>query len=212
MSAASDKMIEMISSTSAHLVDRSEDAIFELVWVIKRSILSFPVHITKRKVQSVIDSAVLHWTTWLMVFPRNAGFGRCYLVSTRHEILSNIDRNLTGTRLRLRKNRNKINPARVRIPFQLYCCRLSLKQQKVLLSQSDAPTFNLTKASCWRFTKRTIAQARIHTGFHPFTEIGRIFHNKYIFSNKNAFQVEIWKMLDSPCLTSTTIWELILVK
>ena len=33
---------------------------------------------------------------WLMVVPRNlaeAGFGRCYLVSTRHEILSNIDRN-----------------------------------------------------------------------------------------------------------------------
>ena len=30
-----------------------------------------------------------------MVFPRNAGLGRCYLVSTRH--LSNIDRNLTGT-------------------------------------------------------------------------------------------------------------------
>ena len=25
-----------------------------------------------------------------MVFPRNAGFGRFYLVSTRHEILSNI--------------------------------------------------------------------------------------------------------------------------
>ena len=39
------------------------------------------------------------------------------LVSTSHEILSNIDRNLTGTQLRLPKNRNKINPARVRIPF-----------------------------------------------------------------------------------------------
>ena len=61
-------------------------------------------------------------------------------------------------------------------------------------------------ASCWRFTKRTIGQARIHTGFHPFTEIGRIFHNK------NAFQVEIWKMLDSPWLISTTIWKMTLVK
>ena len=61
--------------------------------------------------------------------PRNTGFGRCYLVSTRHEILSNIDRNLTGTQLRLRKNRNKINPARVRIPSQFYCCHLSLNQQ-----------------------------------------------------------------------------------
>ena len=31
-----------------------------------------------------------------MIVPRNlagAGFGQCYLVSTRHEILSNIDRN-----------------------------------------------------------------------------------------------------------------------
>ena len=54
----------------------------------KRSILSFlPVYITKKNVQSVIDSAVLHWTTRLMVFRRNAGFGRCYLVSTRHENL-----------------------------------------------------------------------------------------------------------------------------
>ena len=107
MSAASNKMTEMIPSTSAHLIDRSEDVIFELVWVIKRSILSFPVYITKKKVTSVIDSAVLHWTMWLMVFPRNAGFGRCYLGSTRHEILSNIDRNLTGTRLWLRKNLGK---------------------------------------------------------------------------------------------------------
>ena len=31
------------------------------------------------------------------------GFGRCYLMSARHEILCNIHRNLTGTRLRLRK-------------------------------------------------------------------------------------------------------------
>ena len=67
-----------------------------------------------------------------MVFPRNAGFGRCYLVSTRHEILSNIDRNLTGTRLRLRKNRNKINPARVRIPSQFHCCHLSLNCSALL--------------------------------------------------------------------------------
>ena len=43
MSAASHKMTEMIPSTSAHLIGRSEDVIFELVWVIKRSILSFPV-------------------------------------------------------------------------------------------------------------------------------------------------------------------------
>ena len=65
-----------------------------------------------------------------MVFPRNAGLGRCYLVSTRHEILSNIDRNLTGTQLQLRKNRNKINPARVRIPSQFYCCPAFLPYPK----------------------------------------------------------------------------------
>ena len=44
---------------------------------------------------------------------------KSYLTSTE---------NLTGTRLRLRKNRNKINPARMRIPSQFYCCHLSLKQ------------------------------------------------------------------------------------
>ena len=38
----------LIPSTSAHLIDRSEDVIFELTWVIKRSILSFPVYITKK--------------------------------------------------------------------------------------------------------------------------------------------------------------------
>ena len=30
-------------------------------------------------------------------------------------------------------------------------------------------------------------QGRIHTGFHRFTEIGQIFHNKYIFNNKKHF-------------------------
>ena len=28
-------------------------------------------------------------------------------------------------------------------------------------------------------------QARIHTGFHRFAEIGKVFHNKYIFSKKS---------------------------
>ena len=35
-------------------------------------------------------------------------------------------------------------------------------------------------------------QVRIHTGFHRFTEIGHIFHIKYIYQNKNTLQVEIW--------------------
>ena len=38
-------------------------------------------------------------------------------------------------------------------------------------------------------------KARIHTGFHRFTEIGQIVHNKYIFNTKNFVQVEIWKMV-----------------
>ena len=63
MSAASYKMTEMIPSTSAHLIDRSEDVVFELVWV-----------------KSVTDSAVLHRTTRLMVFPRKSGLGR-YMVT-----------------------------------------------------------------------------------------------------------------------------------
>ena len=63
MSAASYKTNEMIPLTSAHLIDRSKDAVFELVCVIKWSILSFPVYITKKNVKSVmtvIDSTVLH--------------------------------------------------------------------------------------------------------------------------------------------------------
>ena len=46
MSAASYKMTEMIPiPTSSPLIDRNEDIVFELVWVTKRSILSFPVYI-----------------------------------------------------------------------------------------------------------------------------------------------------------------------
>ena len=48
MSAAAYKMTEMIPSTSAHLIDRSENVMFELVGIIKRSVLSFPVYITKK--------------------------------------------------------------------------------------------------------------------------------------------------------------------
>ena len=36
-----------------------------------------------------------------------------------------------------------------------------------------------TKISC---NNRYVIQARIHTGFQPFTEISQIFHNKYIFN------------------------------
>ena len=47
-------------------------------------------------------------------------------------------------------------------------------------------------------------QARIHTGFHRFTEIGHIFHNKYIFDNKNTFKAGIWPV---SCLNDYEIQE-----
>ena len=90
MSAPSYKMANWSRLPLTWLIYRSE-----IVWVIKRSISSFSVY---KNLKSVIDSAVLHWTTRLMVFPRNVGFGRCYLVSTRHEILFNIDRNAKPNR------------------------------------------------------------------------------------------------------------------
>ena len=109
-------------------LDRSQRGCY--IWVSLSYKIVFSSLYHWKNVKSVIDSAVLHWTTRLMVFLRKARFGQCYLVSTRHEILSNIDRNLTGTRLRLRKRReklkrNKIDPAWVRIPSQFYCCHNS---------------------------------------------------------------------------------------
>ena len=61
------------------------------------------------------------------------------------------------------------------VVFQLFDFHLGkLKKfiiKNVLLSQSDVPTFNMAR----------IGQARINTGFLPFTEIVRIFYNKYAF-------------------------------
>ena len=37
-------------------------------------------------------------------------------------------------------------------------------------------------------------QARIHTGFHRFTEIGQIFHNKYIFDKKKLSKLKYKKI------------------
>ena len=161
----------------------------------------------------------MHWTTRLMVFPRNVGFGRCYLVSTRHEILSNIDRNakpnLNSAAAPKKPTWNKPRESTDPIPVLL----LSLESQTVVFQPFDfhlrkfkkfiiekfyfhkhAATFNLTLAQ----VERIIGQARIRTDFHRFTEIDRIFDNQYIFNNKKVFQVEIWKMVDSPCL----IWKL----
>ena len=129
-----------------------------------------------------------------MVFPRNVGFGGCYLVSTRHEILSNIDRNAKPNRNSAaapkkpiwNKSRESTDPIPVLLP--------SLQSQTVVFQHFDfhqrkfkkfiiekfyfhnhAPTFNQTLQAQ---VERTIAQAWILTDFHRFTEIGRIFYNK----------------------------------
>ena len=49
-------------------------------------------------------------------------------------------------------------------------------------------------ASCWRFTKRTIGPARIHTSFHRFTEIGRILVIKMLSKLKSG---KCWTRLAS---------------
>ena len=68
------------------VIDRSE---VSLSYKTINTVVSSLYH--QKNVKSLIDSAVLHWTTWLMVFPRNAGFGRFYIVSTRHKILGAFD-------------------------------------------------------------------------------------------------------------------------
>ena len=92
-----------------------------------------------KNLKSVTDSAVLLWTTRLMVFSLNVGFGRCYLVSTRHEILSNIDRNAKPNRNSAAAPKNpKRNKSRDRestdpIPVLL----LSLEYQTVVFQPFD---------------------------------------------------------------------------
>ena len=62
----------------------------------------------------------------------------------------------------------------------------------------------LVKVLWLRSSVPKVVQARIHTGFHRFTEIGHIFHNKYIFDNKNTFKVGIWPV---SCLNDYEIQE-----
>ena len=56
--------------------------------------------------------------------------------------------------------------------------------------------------------------AWIHTSFHRLTEIGGIFHNKYILNNKKKLSKlksgKCWTRL-AFCLISTTIWKLTLM-
>ena len=63
--------------------------------------------VSQKNVKSVIDSAVLHWTTRLMVFARKAGLGRCYLVSTRQEIPGIVNRTFQN---RTQSNSIELNP------------------------------------------------------------------------------------------------------
>ena len=63
--------------------------------------------VSQKNVKSVIDSAVLHWTTRLMVFARKAGLGRCYLVSTRREIPGIVNRTFQN---RTQSNSIELNP------------------------------------------------------------------------------------------------------
>ena len=116
-----------------------------------------------KNVKSVIDSAALHSTRWLMVFPRNVGFGRCYLVSTRHEILSNIDQNTKPNQNSATAPKKpkwneygvSTNPVlRVSVVFQFFDFQLTMflevHNKKVLLElpQSRA-NFQPDMASCW---------------------------------------------------------------
>ena len=133
-----------------------------------------------------------------MVFPRNAGFGRCYLVSTRHEILSNVDRNLTGTQLRLRKNRNKINPARESanpipvlllsfesqtVVFQLFDFHLRKFKKfiikKVLLPQSDANIGAKSKI----FQLRILCQGQ-------WREQNQAIHRGYLYFKSHTIHIQ----------------------
>ena len=56
-----------------------------------------------------------------------------------------------------------------------------------MVASSEAMYDSISKACLCVFwgTK----QARIHTGFHRFTENGQILHNRYIFNKEKTFQV-----------------------
>ena len=64
------------------------------------------------------------------------------------------------------------------VAFTSACCR-----------EKQMDSF-FTNVKRWCFD--SILKVRIHTGLYRFTEIGHTFYVKYIFKNKNTFQVEIW--------------------
>ena len=111
-----------------------------------------------------------------MVFPRNAGFGRCYLVSTRHEILSNIDQNIvTGTQLRLRKKRNQRNPARVQIPSVL-----------LLYFESQTVVFQIFDFHLRKFKKFIVKKFYFHNHMPKIGAKSKIFQLRIISVNDSG--------------------------
>ena len=71
------------------------------------------------------------------------------------------------------KNSVWFGTGRVSVVFQLFDFQLSMllevHNNNVLLPQSRA-NIQPDMSGCWRFGKRTIKQAQIHTGFHCFTD------------------------------------------
>ena len=129
-----------------------------------------------------------------MVFPKKVGFGPCYLVSTRHEILSNIDRNAKPNRNsaaapkkpKWNEYRESANPVlRVSVVFQLFDFQLSMflevQSKKVILelpqSRANIQLVWLVVGLIQQEDNWTGTDPH-RTGFHRFTEIGLIFHYK----------------------------------
>ena len=64
------------------------------------------------------------------------------------------------------------------LDFQLRMFKKFIIKTFVHLPQSCANVQTLTLARCLRFSKRTLGQAQIHTGFRRFTEFDLIVHNQ----------------------------------
>ena len=64
------------------------------------------------------------------------------------------------------------------LDFQLRMFKKFIIKTFVHLPQSCANVQTLTLARCWRFSKRTLGQAQIRTGFQRFREFDLIVHNQ----------------------------------
>ena len=130
-----------------------------------------------------------------MVFPRNAGFGRCCLVSKRHEILSNIDR-------KAKPNRNsaaapkkpKWNKSRENTePFPILL--LPLGSQTVVFQPFDFHLRNFTKFILEKFYfhnhaptfNQTLAQVERQLGRQGSAPISTVLPKSVGFLILNIF-------------------------